>query len=241
MAYPSDVLLPVNAKYFGLIDSKYDFNPHWDITWSFSYALTGIQHGFCTFLTTSSTLVSGFPGQYLGYLTTGTIPNGSLAIAFDSTGLFALSSSTRTGISVNNVKPNSLIVRIGNNLIYNEYLSGFNISESSKTFKTLRFRLSNGGKKLYIDHKTDSTEYKNLIFLSLTSFSISATPFLYPAITYSSPISSNSATPSKFWLKNFHTQGNINTPTYEILDFSPLSSSSITNYTTITSISTIPL
>jgi hypothetical protein len=236
MAFPSDVLLPLSVKYFGFIDSKIAYNPHWDITWSFSYALTGSQHGFCTFLTASSTFLSAFPGQYLGYLNNTATPNGALAIAFDSTGLFALSSATRNGVSINNVKPNSLIMRIGNNLIYNEYLSSFNISEITKTFKTIRFRLSNGGTKLYIDHKTDSTDYKNLTFLSISSFIVDQYPQLYPSITFSSPISSSLISPSKFWLKNFHTQGNISPPTYDVADFVSLSSSKLTMFNTMSSI-----
>jgi hypothetical protein len=72
MSYPGDVLIPVNAKYFGFVDNKMPYNSHWDITWSFQFCLSGDEHGFCTFLTTTPTISSGIPGHYLGYL--GDIP-----------------------------------------------------------------------------------------------------------------------------------------------------------------------
>ena len=69
MSFPPDIALPANAKYFAFADQKYNFNPDWDVNWSFEYALSGIstnQHAICTFLSTADTL-SGFPGQYMGY------------------------------------------------------------------------------------------------------------------------------------------------------------------------------
>ena len=118
MSYPSNIVLPTDAKYFGFVDPKYAYNTHWDITWSFSYALTGVQHGFCTYLASKTILYDTIPGHHLGYSShTNTLnydespivydnelliygdtrlhPVGPLAIAFDSTGYFALGYAMR--------------------------------------------------------------------------------------------------------------------------------------------------
>jgi hypothetical protein len=269
MSYPSDILLPINAKYLGFVDPTYDYNSHWDITWSFTYALSGTEHAFCTFLTTNNTLTSGVPGQYLGYL--GNYPyiltetgeyllgednerllydsitpssydsNGILAIAFDSTGYFALSNTSNTGVSLDQIKKNSLIIRSDVGVVFNEALSSldtnFTLASSTKDFKTIRIRLANAGKKLSVDYKHATDQFKNLVSLNLSSFNVDANEILYPAFTYCSPVSSASITPSKLWLKNFHTQGNNVAPTYETSTFIPLTSTILTNYTTISGIS----
>lgn len=237
MAYPSDVLLPVNARYVGLIDPNFAFNPHWDLVWSFTYALTGTQHAFCTFLTTSSSLISSIPGQYLGYFNGTPSPNGDLAIAFDSTGLFALSTTHCNGVPLSAVKPNSLIIRSGSNLVYNETISAFSLSSLNKEYNTIRVRLTNSGKKLGIDYHFDLEPYQTLTQITLSTIVLSSNPIYYPAITFTSPVSSSSIIPSKFWLKNFHAQGDSSNPTYETMTFTPISSSNLTNYTLLTTIS----
>tara|TARA_R110002167_G_scaffold98020_4_gene258338 strand:+ start:22505 stop:23236 length:732 start_codon:yes stop_codon:yes gene_type:complete len=239
MSLPADILLPVGYKSFGMIDSKFGYNANWDISWSFSYALTGAEHGFCTFLSTSATLSGANPGQYLGYFESG----GVLAIAFDSTGYFALSNTqTLEGVNTSEVKPNSLIVRDSNNVVMlNESLTAldtsFILASSTKTYKTLRFKYINSGRKLYVDYKNDSDLYTNLTTLTLTSNNIVDDTILYPGVTFCSPVSSSATDTSTLFVTNFHVHGNINPPTYETLDFTPLSTSSVTLYTTISGIS----
>jgi hypothetical protein len=270
MAYPSDVLLPVNPKFYGFVDKKIPYNPHWDISWSFAFALTGTQHAFCTYLTTNPSVSGGIPGQYLGYLgssefildetgdfiqsedgqniiyddSTSSITqynqNGILSIAFDSTGFFALSSRDNTGLSLDKIKKNSLIVRdSGNNIIFNETLSSldtsFFLSSAIKSYQTLRFRFSNAGKMLYIDKKTEMVDYKTLASIPI-SYNVNFIPSLYPAFTFCSPVSSNSITPSTLFLKNFHTQGCNYNPTYETVPCVELYSISTDGYTTISGI-----
>ena len=110
---------------------------------------------FATFLTVSTPQISAIPGQYLGY--SGNIPlsaylldeNGDyiltednqrmvlegnyndglfgMCIAFDTSGLFALSSNTRPGVGLSNIKRNSLIIRdINDNITLYEELSNIN-------------------------------------------------------------------------------------------------------------------
>ena len=74
MAFPSDVLLPDNARYYNFVETKKNFNSNYDITWSFSYYFpassiqshNNYQLGFTTFLTTLSSPISALPGQFLG-------------------------------------------------------------------------------------------------------------------------------------------------------------------------------
>jgi len=279
MSYSIDNLLPSNAKYIGFVDSKKDYNPYYDITWSFTYSLTGEEHAFCTFLTALSTLSAGIPGQHVGYLgststysitsinniltednldifdesggflmdeslgilSSGSVgTNGLMAICFDSTGLFALSSSSYGGVGINNIKKNSLIIRQGTNVIYNESLSSldtsFQLASATKFPKILRFRYANQGKKLYIDWKYPQINFKNLLTLTC-DLSLVGNPIVYPAFSYTSPVSSLTS-PSTLWLRNFHTQGVENTPTYETASmFVPLTSNIITQFTTISGIS----
>ena len=78
MAFPSDISLPANARYYTFIETSKQFNANYDITWSFQYKLpqTSIpdsqnyQLGFSTFLANLTgapeTWNPGLPGQYLG-------------------------------------------------------------------------------------------------------------------------------------------------------------------------------
>jgi hypothetical protein len=256
MIYPSDVLLPPNSKFYGFVDKKTPYNPHWDISWSFTFALTGTEHAFCTYLTTNPNLSGGIPGQYMGYMGSdefilneidnviesengdsisyddygsyegGYKQNGVISIAFDSTGYFALSNLNNSGISPNNVKKNSLIVRdLSNTVIFNESLSSldtsFFISSPSKSYQTLRFRFSNAGKSLYIDKKTEMSNYKTLATIPI-SYDVDTIGMLYPAFTFCSPISSSFITPSTMYLRNFHTQGCESDPSYETISCNEL-------------------
>lgn len=242
MPTPFNGLLPIDAKYFSLVEGEYAYNSHWDITWSFTYALTGIEHGICTFLVGRTTGLEVFPGNYIGY--GGPLSsNGVLGIALDSTGLFALSTAYSSGVGRHAVIPNSLIIRnYTGNVIYNNSLSSldpnFTISETDKTFKTIRVRYSNLGTNISIDYRyNDTDKYTSLLNLSNTPIDVNYYPLLYPGVSFSSPISSSSISPSKIWLKNIHTQGNINDPSYETLEFIPLTSTIFTTYTTVSGIS----
>lgn len=238
--YPSDVLLPANAKYYGFIDTKRPFNIHHDIIWSFSFALTGVQHGYTTFLTTTPSTTGGIPGQRLSYLGNSAYDTtGFLAIAFDTTGLFALSTVDYTGVGENLCLPNSILVRdYQNQLIYNERLSNldttFFLTSAVKNYQTLRFRVCNAGKSLYID-KLQNNSYINLNKVLIPGFSATNNN-VYVGFSYSSPISSSSITPSTLYLKNFHIQGLSTIPTYETCSFTSINVSPDTTFSSISNI-----
>jgi len=258
MPFPADITLPASAKYFSFVDYKKYYNPDYDITWSFQYAISGNnnQAAFCTFLTSTplSSLIGALPGQYLGY--SGSVPfsaylltesgdflltedytkiilegNAGIAtpngfcIAFDTTGLFALSSAARQGVGINSIKPNSLILRDpADRVTYYEELSNidsrFSILSSVKEYKTMRFRYANAD-VLHIDYKleNDST------FTTLTSLRLPTDPdnfpYLHAGFSYCSPISST-AGPAKLFLKNFHIQGTEQPTITETIPFNKL-------------------
>lgn len=275
MTYPSDIFLGSSAKFYAFVDSKIAYNPHWDINWSFEYALSGTQHGFATFLT-NFLPITGFPGHYLGYsgnahlssyLTTetdeyiltesgepllvesetGIGTNGLLAIAFDTTGLFALSSTSRPGVGLGSIRENSLIIRDQiDNVVVNVQLSAISTqfrmsSAGGFDYQTLRFRYSQAGNKLSIDYKNTQTVSYQL----LTAFYIPLVipenyPDVYVGFSFCSPISSNSIVPSNMKLRNFHIQGNSQLENTEQTQFIPITASKLTTYTLLTGISSNP-
>lgn len=263
MSFPPDVTLPATAKYTAFVDEKKDYNPNYDIIWSFQYAISGSTAGafpkecaFATFLTVSTPQVSAIPGHYLGY--SGNMPlsaylldeNGDyiltednqrmilegndgidgfvgMCIAFDTSGLFALSSNSRPGVGLGSIKRNSLIIRdINDNITLYEELSNinptFNILSSSKLYKTMRFKYTNTD-KLTIDFKIDGdTEFTELTSVKV-DFDPESIAFLRPGFSYSSPVSSSSVLRvAKLFLKNFHIQGTENVTTVETVPFNLL-------------------
>jgi hypothetical protein len=230
-------------KLYGFVDSKYDYNPHWDIAWSFTFALSGTEHGFTSFLSQNNTTLSCFGGESLGYYSNTNIANGIFAVAFDSTGRFALPIGPHPGVALSAIKPNALIIRDSNNeVILNETLSSlhkdFVLTQPNKKFQTIRFRYINGGKKISIDYRVGTSSYITLTSVALTAPNLNLP--LYPGFTFCSPINSV-IDPSLMYVKDFHTQGNINTPTTETVEYIPLTSYIINQYTTISGITANPL
>lgn len=226
-------------KLYGFLDSKYDYNPHWDIAWSFSFCLSGVEHGFTSFLSQTDAAPSCVGGDALGYYNNSNVANGIFAVAFDSTGRFALPIGPHPGVALSAIKPNALIIRNSSNqVILNESLSSlskdFTLTQPEKTFQTIRFRYTNAGKKLAVDYRVGTSN-----FITLTSVSLSAPNLnlsLYPGFTFCSPINTV-VVPSTMYVKDFHTQGGITAPTYETIPLVPLSSYIVNQYTTISGIS----
>ena len=160
------------------------------------------QVGFTTFLTNLISPISSLPGQYLGdqdpefilsahaletedslllktqedstLLLEGGILSGTLVkVAFDSTGLYALTGrDDRPGVNDKQTHRNALVVRdYVHNLKGNAPLSTFSSSFtnlSTDTYRTLRFRYVNLGEKLHIDYReADTTTYTLLTTIEL--------------------------------------------------------------------------
>jgi hypothetical protein len=149
--FPSEILLPNDAKYVAFTDS-HPFNMNREIIWSFTYSLTGTENAFSTFLTTVSS-ITGYPGHYVG---SSTENDNILSIGFDTTGLFALSSLNNSGVPLSSIIPNSLIIKNRDNVITNLSLSSLNtsfvITSTYPVEQVMRFRFTNAN-KITIDFK----------------------------------------------------------------------------------------
>lgn len=244
--WPPDTLIPLDAKYFGIVDTETPYSTASEIVWSFSFALTGTEHGFSTFLTPSwadiGITTEGYPGHRLSYLYSTANSIGKLCIAFDTTGLFALSSTdgSYTGATLSQINPNSLIIRDSfDNLLYNEPISSldssFFLTSSVPNWQTLRFRLTDLGRLLYID-KLFGKNYKNILTLPISTFNYLNYPIMYCGFTFVSPVSSL-LSPSTFWIKNFHSHGkDEHEPTEEIISTVSIYPNQNTTFSTISNI-----
>jgi len=219
MSFPADITLPLSAKYFSFKNTE-KYNSNYDITWSFSCLVSSVsaQYGMCTFLTTlTSSPLSALPGQYIGTY----IPYNAVSIAFDTTGLFALSSTIRPGVNRTQIIPNSLVVRNSSyNVIYNQSLTGtgFNFYNSNQV---IRCRYSNPQQMLYVDYrKVESRDFINLATIPIT-ISVPNTlnsDNMFSGFSFCSPISTTNTNTATMLVYNFHTDGvqgntNVNTIT----------------------------
>jgi hypothetical protein len=240
---PNDILIPANAKYISFVDDKKEFNPHFDIVWSFKIALSGTEHGFSTFLSNSTDIIP-YRGHYIGLpiesesldtessinivteygnnLTSEiALSSAILSIAFDTVGYAALSTPFIPGLRRSEIKRNSITIRDDSReVIYHEALSAlsteFVMSSSRKYWNTLRFKVSNIGTKLDIDLKT-TDKYKNIVSIPI-NIQIQYNDKILPGFSFMSPLSSNLIQPSTLFLNNFHIQGKTQEPTYEIIE-----------------------
>ena len=284
MAFPSDIKLPSDARYFTFVETSKKFNSNYDITWSFEYSLpatnipdpANYELGFSTFITNLSAPLSSLPGQYIGdqdpefilsahalltesplvlktendstILIEGGILSGSLVkVAFDSTGMYALSGrDDRPGIGLNDVNRQSLIVRdVLHNIRANSPLSTISnvfSTLSTDSFRALRFRYVNLGQKIHIDFREDTTtEYTLLTTINLeprlTNFDNLNN--IYCGFSFTTPVSTTNTglSAKNFFLRNFNVEGYEGSEVLtETVMTPPLSVNPNTQYTTVTNI-----
>tara|TARA_R100000900_G_scaffold101945_2_gene79048 strand:- start:3095 stop:3955 length:861 start_codon:yes stop_codon:yes gene_type:complete len=202
--------------------------------------------GFSTFVTNLEAPLSSLPGQYIGdqdpefilsahalltedpvvlktennstILLEGGILSGSLVkVAFDSTGMYALSGrDDRPGVGSHLINRESLIVRdVLHNVRANTPLSTMsNIfsSLSTNSFRALRFRYVNLGQKIHIDFRDDNTT--NYTLLTTINIEPRLTNFdnldnIYCGFSFTTPVSTtNTGLSAKdFFLRNFNVEG----------------------------------
>ena len=224
------ITLPATAKYFSFIDSGNRYNSNHDITWSFTYSITGsqaTQHAFATFLTAHSS-ISAAPdsGHYLSTDTNDTstpiqileddvvssrYPYNIITIAIDSTGYFALSDAAlgRDGVGISSTVPYSLVVRsYDDSVICNQPLPASLTAIDSKNI--IRCRYSNAASTLYIDYRhADITEFAPLTSIPLNFRIINETndDVLYPGISYGSPVMTTATDTNSLVLYSFMSDG----------------------------------
>ena len=235
--YP--VNLPANAKAINTI-YPVSLNPNFDITWSFEFNLSGSnvnsEGGFTTFLLNSDynyILSGGNVGIDLGYsgLSGGStfstnasagLINAILGIGFDSTGLFALSTSTDGnlarngyGIGNSNILPNSIVIRSGypSFSLISSVSCPFNIISYDESYTTIRCRLGNIGRTLFVDYRLSSEDFYTNIASIPVSLNIDSNTVYNVGISFASPISSSQeANTCVLRVKNYHLEGREDKP-----------------------------
>lgn len=241
----SEILLPASARYYYIVNKNYSYNSNHDIIWSFQYSISGFnegnsQLGYTTFLTTLSSTTSNISaGQYLCTKQSGASnstvvlssnsvttvnPFNLITIAFDSTGLFALSSTTRPGLV--SVQPNTLVVRGFNSQILCILpLSSTSFTIAPTSAQTIRCIYSNGAQTLEIAYRdANTTIYTTLTTVSLPYRFINTANIdsVSCGISYCSPISSSSLSSCKMLLHNMHIEGVRGNTSVETISVSPL-------------------
>lgn len=240
----SEILLPLSAKSYYIVNTN-KYNSNYDIIWSFKYSISGYnsssQVGYTTFLTTlTSTAVNGISGgQYLctkpseastnvtilsAGQTISVQPFNIITIAFDSTGMFALSSATRDGVSL--PTPNSLVIRdISNKLLCNIPLASTVFAVAPSGSQIIRCIYSNGSNTVNISWKNQTnTTYTTLTSVTLPYRIINTqhADIVSAGISYCSPISSLSSTPCTMIIENMHLEGVRGDNNIEIIAPTPL-------------------
>ena len=232
MVYPTS--LPADAASVAVFESG--LSPEFDITWSFTYELSnqtaGDEIGFCMFLQDADVaLEGGGVGPDLGY--TGTYDLASKAeplsgkvvgIGFDTLGAFGLpiddygSGDTRDGLSA--VVPNGVHVRGANgNIISTQSVSAYDISEAGK--RTVRARLGNYGRTIYVDYKLQGEEFFTQVLKQDVTLTFTSSTRYRPGVTLVKPITASSVT-GDIVVDGFHVEGNQNSIEEEELSFTPL-------------------
>ena len=240
MQYP---LFSITPKAINVV-SKYAYCPQFDIVWSFDYAISGnaaTEAGFTVFLTQDVNTVGGSGGIDLGYSGIGKVvgqgqnytylnkglPGGVIAVGFDTTGSFPLSTTSsftlepgmthRNGITDSDRILNSVSIRALTSFDYNVYKFNvpideldptFKIVESDLIYKTMRVRLGNIGRTLYIDYRyTPEDVFRNILTYDVDLGATSDTKYKVGA-SFATPIFTNSITRvGNIFIKNFHTEG----------------------------------
>jgi hypothetical protein len=198
---------------------KQEFYSANDITWSFQYkleSLSGSSAGLCTFLydKTSIGLSGGYGFGGLGfgpslYTEDDGVQNAFIVVGVDSTGSFGTSGTHfSTGLSA--PIPNSLTIRTGNNY---QYLSCIALStlnlpnlSSSDYYNTIRFRLTDVGRKLIISVKDIETNLYTTNFAIETGLITEQNSVKNIGFSFATPVISSDDTCS-LYLKDIHYHG----------------------------------
>lgn len=195
-----------NFALLSVFDAKYD------VTWSFQYSLCGAPSatgGFATFLFDDSTLAGGGISTGLGYGPSDVagVSNAILGIGFDSTGLFA---TTGVGYSTGVANPvaNSATLRTGTSFAYQgSVLLPFDVVESSETFRTLRFNLTDVGQTLRIHQYDELNKSFALIGALSTGYVFATDTPVRIGVSVATPVSGDVG--CVFKIKDLHHQGKL--------------------------------
>lgn len=241
---PALSALPLSATSLAVFEDG--VSPSYDITWSFNYEVknwnAGDGLGFTMFLQNATIpLTGGGVGDDLGYsggasgdIRSRGLSGGILGVGFDTHGFYALEktyedSTTRSGIPLSGRKLNSISIR-------GDEASGYSYQDSNVSIdafdilsdgvKTLRGRLGNYGRTIYVDYKGESdNDFTNILTKDITSLSFDTNTLYRPGITVSKPLTGSNSNVEVF-ISNFHVEGktitDVLSSTFENI-FTPLS------------------
>ena len=162
--------------------------------------------------TIASSLSAGLSGALIG-------------VGFDSTGCFAVSatsslSAVRDGVADNQRISNSISIRGGWPYFkYSEYnvnrrLSAYNFNVVDSNKKTIRARLGNIGRTLYIDYSYSANEdFINILTQDVT-FTIAPSSRIRPGITFATQVSGSSSV-TRVFFGNLTVEGKSDSPSLQ--------------------------
>jgi len=175
--------------------------------------------------TIASSLSAGLSGALIG-------------VGFDSTGCFAVSatsslSAVRDGVSDNQSISNSISIRgAAPYYKYSEYninrrLSAYNFNVVDSNKKTIRARLGNVGRTLYIDYRYSANEdFINILTQDVT-FTIAPSSRIRPGITFATQVSGSSSV-TRVFFGNLTVEGKYESPEIQYINtFQPLTTFSL--------------
>ena len=206
-----------------------------DLTWSLQYSIcgqSGAQAGICTALYTDvladANGLQGGPGKAMGCspsidftgISQGGINNTILTIAIDSLGAYALADALIPGtadlytggdpanaLNVDVLSRGTYVtIRDKDYFIIDSVPVDYNMSTTMQQFKTLRFRLTNGGNNLIVSTLDAQNDY-----IDLANVDVNLQPALLNqckiGIVYASPLVNNATAPARFDVQRYHVQG----------------------------------
>lgn len=206
-----------------------------DLTWSLQYSIcgqSGAQAGICTALYTDvladANGLQGGPGKAMGCspsidftgINKSGINNTILTIAIDSLGAYALADALIPGtadlytggdpanaLNVDVLSRGTYVtIRDKDYFIIDSVPVDYNMSTTMQQFKTLRFRLTNGGNNLIVSTLDSQNDY-----IDLANVDVNLQPALLNqckiGIVYASPLVNNATAPARFDVQRYHVQG----------------------------------
>lgn len=184
-----------------------NFNPNFDITWSFAYSVTGVSGssgGFSTFLYNNTSLTSG--GELSGcgfspYNNVGGVSGAVLGVMFTSDNRITVKTGTNFSTLTTFTLFDSLSPLVKNDKIYN----------------TIRFNLTDVGQTLKIAVKdTEDDIYIDKATIDL-SLSASDKDYYHVGFSYATPLSTNTDKIT-LSLMDFHVHGQTKVASVELMD-----------------------
>ena len=240
------IRLPLSATSGGIAHNV-AFNANYDIVWSFQFNLSGTpglsQGGFSTFLYDGAVpaLTGGGYGKSLGYTSLSSYTVGGVdsvfdgvsgavfGVGFDTTGEFGVSGNGVVTGLVDPI-PNSFSYRSGSTFTY---LTGMALSDVQSTltlltstddFTYIRFRLTDVGRTFEIATKDATSNGYVTIYSYATNLVPALTSTYKVGIAFTTPVTGNGGADTTFKIRNFHVEGNSNTPTSTSVSLISLSS-----------------